>query len=78
MKKKERSIKTIAVVVALGLSNPMTTLASDGINQVLPFFITPSIRPSAQSTPIRLEEIFHTSDISTVVKYSILFTSSTS
>ena len=34
MKKKERSIKTIAVavVVALGLSNPMTTLASDGIN----------------------------------------------
>ena len=56
---------------------PDLTLASHGfseslgISQVFPFFITPSILPSTQSTPILLDVIPHFLDISTVVKYSI-------
>lgn len=48
-------------------------LVSDGINHVFPFLIAPSIRPSAQSRLILLDDIPHFSDISGDVKYSIQF-----
>ena len=47
-------------------------VAPSGISQVLPAFCTSGIRPSAQRTPTRRDERFHSLPISVVVRYFII------